>query len=146
MWVAKTWWVRIVYLLLLLFVEWNQAPGDQRKSGDCPDLDLRGEQWCWANSLLGSVKCSTGSFDSKENGEECGEITECSPEPVVLQMPGSIAQECAGASVAMAGVSTQEWGSLCLRLMNLDILRGWVPKTLSSPEWAERGAVSRPWE
>ena len=40
--------------------------------------------------------------------------TECSPERVALQMPGSIAQECAGASLATAGVSTQEWGSLCV--------------------------------
>ena len=71
--VATTWWVRIVYFVLLLFVEWNHAPGDQRNSGDCPELDLRGEQWRWPNSLLGSVKCSTGSTASKENGEECGE-------------------------------------------------------------------------
>ena len=40
--------------------------------------------------------------------------TECSPERVALQMPGSIAQECAGASLATAGVSTQEWVSLCV--------------------------------
>ena len=40
--------------------------------------------------------------------------TECSPEQVALQMPGSIARGCAVASVATAGVSTQEWGSLCV--------------------------------
>ena len=71
--VAKTWWVRIVYFVLLLFVEWNHAPSDQRNSGDCPELDLRGEQCRWPNSLLGSVKYSTGSTASKENREECGE-------------------------------------------------------------------------
>ena len=40
--------------------------------------------------------------------------TECPPESVALQMPGSIARECAGASVATAGVSTWELLSLCV--------------------------------
>ena len=35
---------------------------------------------------------------------------------------------------------------VCLTPMSLDLLRGWVPKTVSSPEWAESVAVSRPWE
>ena len=35
---------------------------------------------------------------------------------------------------------------VCLTPMSPDVLRGWVPKTVSSPEWAESVAVSRPWE
>ena len=42
----------------------------------------------------------------KKTGKSVVRRTECSPESVALQMPGSIARECAGASVATAGVST----------------------------------------
>ena len=35
---------------------------------------------------------------------------------------------------------------VCLTPMSPDVPRGWVPKTVSSPEWAESVAVSRPWE
>ena len=42
----------------------------------------------------------------KKTGKSVVRCTECSPESVALQMPGSIVRECAGASVATAGVST----------------------------------------
>ena len=140
--VAKTWWVRIVYFVLLLFVEWNHAPGDQRNSGDCPELDLMGEQWRWPNSLLGSVKCSTGSTASKENGEECGETHGMLPR----------VNGITNARELSAGVRRSVRGNggcfnlrvvvfVCLTLTSPDVLRGWVPKTVSSPS----GLRAWPW-
>ena len=145
--VAKTWWVRIVYFVLLLFVEWNHAPGDQRNSGDCPELDLRGEQWRWPNSLLGSVKCSTGSTASKENGEECGEMHGMLPRVSGIT---NAREHSAWVRRSVHGnggcFNLRVVVFVCLRPMSPDVLRGWVPKTVSSPEWAESVAVSRPWE
>ena len=57
---------------------------------------------------------------------------ECSPESMVLQMPGSLAQECTGASVAIVGVSTRELWSLC-------VWHQWVPAS-----WVAE--CRRPWE
>ena len=35
---------------------------------------------------------------------------------------------------------------MCLTPMSPDVLSGWVQKTMSSPEWAERVAMSWPWK
>ena len=145
--VAKTWWVRIVYFVLLLFVEWNHAPGDQRNSGDCPELDLRGEQWRWPNSFLASVRCSTGSTASKENGEECGETHGMPPRVGCIT---NAREHSAWVRRSVRGnggcFNLRVVVFVCLTPMSPDVLRGWVPKTVSSPEWAESVAVSRPWE
>ena len=69
--------------------------------------------------------------------------TECSPERVALQMPRSIAQECAGASVATAGVLSREPVSLCVwcRWVRMSLRSDWVSKTVCGRESAPRVAV-----
>ena len=123
------------------------VPGDQRNSGDCPGLDLRGEQWRRPNSLLESVKNSTCSTASKENGKECG------VRHGMLPRASGITNAREHSSWVRRSVrgngrcfNPRVGVFVCLTPMSPDVLRGWVPKTVSSPEWAESVAVSRPWE
>ena len=78
--------------------------------------------------------------------EAVARCTECSPESVALQTPGSIAQECAGAPVAKAGVLSREPVSLCdwCQWVRTSIRSDWVSNTVCGRESAPRVAVSRP--
>ena len=77
--------------------------------------------WCSVHAVTTALMAQLGRFVKFPHGRRANVVkdgvvrrTECSPESVALQMPGSIARECAGASVATAGVSTWELLSLCV--------------------------------
>ena len=142
--VAQTWWMRIVYLLLLWFVGWNHAPSNQRNSGDCPELDRRGEQWCWPNSLLGSVKCSTGSTALKENEEECGEMHGMFPRVSGIAHAREHSARVRRSVRGNGGCFNPRMGVFaCLVPVSWHVLGGWEPWVAVS---RMREAVSRPWE
>ena len=124
----------------------THVPGDQRNSGDCPELDLRGEQWRGPNSLLGSVKYSTGSTASKENGEECGKMHRMLPRVSGIT---NAREHSAGVRRSVRG----NGGCFNLELWSLCVWRRWVrtslrsdrvSKTVCGRESAPRVAVSRP--
>ena len=75
-------------------------------------------------------------------------FTEWSPERVPLQMPWSIVCECAGASVATAGVLTRGSCSLCVcrRWVQTSLRSDWGSKTMCGHESAQRNVVSWPRE
>ena len=114
--------------------------GGSRHLGNCPDV---AHATMVANSPQHADSATLHpTATSADFAITVVRLMECSPDRVGIQIPGRTLRECAGASMAMAGVLTQEPWSLCLMPMRPDVLSGWVP-TEQPWEWLWVGPEGR---